>query len=154
MGSFRTSADVLGDHSGNTIVAPPQVSLFRLYLLRGLYLLIAFGLGSNIWPAIFTHTKPWALMHGVAMALLGALSAVAVLGVRYPLKMLPLLFFEMAWKVIWLLAVGLPLWRANAIDPRTAQTLFDVSLVVIVPFVIPWRYVFDNYVRKPGDRWW
>lgn len=24
---------------------------------------------------------------------------------------------------------------------------------VIVPVVIPWSYVFANYVKKPGDRW-
>jgi hypothetical protein len=25
--------------------------------------------------------------------------------------------------------------------------------VVLCPLVIPWGYVFTNYVRKAGDRW-
>jgi hypothetical protein len=26
-------------------------------------------------------------------------------------------------------------------------------MVVIVPLVIPWGYVFRNYVKGPSDRW-
>jgi len=70
-----------------------ELSTFRLYLMRGLYLLITVGLGSIIWPLMFHH-KPWDLMHSVAMALLAALSALMALGIRYPVKMLPLLFCE------------------------------------------------------------
>ena len=46
---------------------------------------------------------------------LGALSILAVLGVRYPFKMLPLLFFELLWKVMWLVGWGLPLWGSAEI---------------------------------------
>jgi hypothetical protein len=28
-----------------------------------------------------------------------------------------------------------------------------VLMGVIFPLVIPWRYVFDQYVRGQGDRW-
>jgi hypothetical protein len=131
-----------------------DVSLFRLYLLRALYLLIGLGLGSEIWPGIIEHAKPWSLMQGVANALLGALSALAFLGVPYPLQMLPLLFFELLWKAIWLIAVALPLWRAGQVDAATAETIFACALAIIVPIVLPWRYVLANYVTKPGDRWW
>jgi hypothetical protein len=131
-----------------------EVSTFRLYLMRALYLLICVGLGSMVWPLIFHH-KPWDdVMHSVAVSLLAALSALAALGIRYPLKMLPLLFFELLWKTIWLAAIALPLWRANQLDPDTMDTVRDLLPVVIVPFVIPWRYVVANYVKMPGDRWW
>jgi len=64
-----------------------EVSTVRLYMMRGLYLLIAVGLGSMIWPGIIHHARPWGHMHGVANALFGALSALALVGVRYPLQM-------------------------------------------------------------------
>ncbi len=131
-----------------------EVSTFRLYLMRGLYLLIAVGLGSMIWPGIIHHAKPWGHMQGVANALLAALSALALVGVRYPLQMLPLLLFELLWKAIWLIAVALPLWSANQLDPDTRETVTACLLgVVLCPLVIPWRYVIANYLRKPGDRW-
>jgi hypothetical protein len=31
--------------------------------------------------------------------------------------------------------------------------LFNCSLVVIIIAVIPWPYVWRNYVRAPGDAW-
>ena len=138
------------------IVATPDVSLLHLYLLRALYAAIAALEGAQIWPIIIHHAqsaKVWELMHGVAFCMLGALTAVAVLGIRYPLQMLPLLFFEIAWKVIWLAAVALPLWIAHKIDPDTMQTVIACLMVVVVPLVFPWPYVIANYVKRPGDRW-
>jgi hypothetical protein len=118
-----------------------------------MYLLICVGLGSMVWPLLFHH-KPWGdVMHSVAVSLLAALAALAALGIRYPLKMLPLLFFELLWKTTWLVAIALPLWRANRLDPDTMDTVRDLLPVVIVLFVIPWRYVVANYVKMPGDRW-
>ncbi len=130
-----------------------DVSTFRLYLMRGVYLLITLGLGSMIWPLMFNH-KPWDVMHGVAMSLLAALSALMALGIRYPIKMLPLLLFELLWKAIWLIAIALPLWRANQLDAETMETVKACLMgVVICPLVIPWGYVLRNYVLKRGDRW-
>jgi hypothetical protein len=134
-----------------------EVSLLRLYLLRALYLAIAGLEGAQIWPIIIHHAqsgKVWELMHGVAFCMLGALTAVAVLGIRYPLQMLPLLFFEIVWKLIWLIAVAVPLGLAHKIDADTMQTVIACLMVAIVIVIIPWFYVFANYVKKPGDRWW
>jgi hypothetical protein len=117
-----------------------------------MYLLICVGLGSMIWPLVFHHGH-WSVMHGVAIALLAALSALCAFGIRYPLQMLPLLFFEMLWKTIWLTAIALPLWRANQIDAETMETVNNCLLVVVIPFIIPWSFVWQNYFRKPGDRW-
>ncbi len=130
-----------------------EVSLFRLYLLRALYLLIAVGLGSQQWPLLIERATEVKLMHGVAFSLLSALSALALLGVRYPLQMLPLLFFEMLWKAIWLIAVALRLWLSDRLDPSFMETVWACLIGIIVPIVIPWRYVVANYVNKPGDRW-
>ena len=84
-----------------------EVSLVRLYALRATYLLIVVGLGIEIWPGIIHHEKPWELMQGVVNCVLAAVSLLALLGLRYPLQMLPLLFFEMVWKSIWLIVVAL-----------------------------------------------
>ena len=40
-------------------------------------------------------------MEGVETCMLVALSLLAVLGLRYPMKMLPILLFEIGWKFIW-----------------------------------------------------
>src|SRR6202000_804489 len=86
-----------------------EVSLLRLYVLRAVYLMIAGLMGTQIWPLLFHH-RHWELMHGVAVCMLAAGTGFSVLGLRYPLKMLPLLFVEMVWKAAWLLSVAYPLW--------------------------------------------
>ena len=131
-----------------------EVSLFRLYVLRATYLLIAGGLAAMIWPRLISHNAAWPLMDSVVAALLGGVSLMALLGLRYPLQMLPILIFELVWKLIWLVAVALPLWSAGQIDPRTMQTVTDCLFgVVLVPIVLPWRYVIARFVKQPGERW-
>lgn len=130
-----------------------QMPLWRLYGLRAGYLLLVVGLGATIWPGVVHHEKPWGLMQGVVNAMLAAMSALAILGLRYPLRMLPLLFFELAWKAIWLIAVALPLWSAHRMDAPTLETAQECLMAVIFLALIPWPYVFETYVLKPGDRW-
>ena len=87
-----------------------DVSIFRLYLLRAVYLVIFVGLGFDIWPALIQHPLAWTLWHGVGCSLLAAMSLLVLLGLRYPLQMLPLLLFETVWKAIWLIVIAYPLW--------------------------------------------
>jgi hypothetical protein len=131
-----------------------ELSTWRLYLLRAAYLLIAAGLGVVVWPGLIGHADGWGLPHSIIMSMLGALGALALLGLRYPLAMLPLLFFELAWKVIWLVRIGLPMWLQHRMDPGAAETARECLMVVVVALAIPWDYVFDRYVRRRGDRWW
>ena len=130
-----------------------DVSLFRLYLLRATYLLIAIGQGAIQWPSIFHHVAPWSMMHGVAVCLLATVTILAAMGIRYPLQMLPVLFFELIWKALWLGVVAWPLWSAGRLDGDNAETAAACLMGIIVPFVIPWAYVYANYVKKPGERW-
>jgi hypothetical protein len=130
-----------------------MVPLWRLYVLRALYLLAVVGLGIEIWPSLLHHDHPWTLTQGVVKCMLAAVSLLALLGLRYPLKLLPLLFFEMAWKGLWLAVVALPAWRAGTMDAATRETAVACAMVIVVPLVIPWRYAVANYLAGPGDRW-
>lgn len=60
----------------------------------------------------------------------------------------------LAYKTIWVIAVGLPLRAAGPMSP-VATELFSVCVGGIFAdlIAIPWLYVWANYVRAPGDRW-
>ena len=131
----------------------PQPSAFRLNLLRAGYLLLGLGMGSQIWPALLHHPAPWGIMHGVAAAMLGAFTALALVGLRYPLQMLRLLFFEVGWKAIWLTAIALPLWLAHRLDAASAETAGECLFAAVLLAVIPWDYVWRAYASRPGERW-
>ncbi len=131
-----------------------EISTFRLYLLRVGYLLIAVGLAIMIFPGIIYPPENLPHMNAVVRSMLGAVSLLAFLGIRYPLKMLPILFFELLWKSIWLLAFGLRLWSADKLDQGTTETLNDnIFGIVVVLLVIPWDYVFKHYLKVSGDQW-
>lgn len=129
------------------------VPLWRLYALRAGYLLLAVGLGVQVWPGIVMRHDGWELMEGVVQCMLGAMGLLAVLGLRYPLKMLPLLLFEIAWKLLWLGVVAVPRLLHGQMDAGTWSTLSACLLVVVFPIVIPWGHVAVSFVRAGGDRW-
>jgi hypothetical protein len=135
-----------------------EVSTFRLYLLRAMYVFVALGLAIfKLGPAML-HPENLSPQDGVIVSVLGAFALLAVAGIRYPLKMLPLLFFEFVWKAIWVVAFGLPLLFSGGLDANVsfggAKTLINCLLgIVLVPIVTPWGYVFKHYVKAPGDRW-
>jgi hypothetical protein len=129
------------------------VSQFRLYVLRAMYLFIVVGLGAYLWPDILDLNKRWDLMQGQASCMLAAFSLLCILGLRYPLQLLPVLLWEVTWKTLWLLLVPLPQWFSGRVDDSLKPSIFAVSLVVLVYAAIPWRYVFAHYLSKPGDPW-
>jgi hypothetical protein len=152
--SPRSPADPTASPNGSTSnIAASEVSLPRLYGLRVGYLVIAIGIAVTKWPLLINHDRPWPLMDGVETCMLVALSLLWFLGLRYPLQMLPVLLFEIAWKFIWMIAVVVPLWTSGQLDPATLS-VFYACLVVAIPIaVIPWRYVVAHYVTKQGDPW-
>jgi len=117
------------------------------------YLIMSGGLAVTKWPLLFDRDEPWPLYEGTTAYLLVAMGLLALLGLRYPVKMVPLLVFESAWKVMWLLAVAWPLWTADQMDPATSDVASSCLLVVIVIAVTPWRYVLDQYLLAHGDPW-
>lgn len=129
------------------------ISTFRLYLLRVGYLVLVIGLGMQIWPQIIGQVYSMSVDSGLVTCMLWALSVLSILGIRYPLQMLPLLLFEITWKTAWLLTVALPHWMRAQWTQDLASTTFAVSLVVIFLPLIPWPYVVDQYLKKSGDRW-
>jgi hypothetical protein len=146
-GSHVSSAEIASP------AAKPEVALWRLYTLRLCYVILAGGLGTFVWPAVIHHTANFAISDGVRFGLLGGLGLTAVLGLRYPVQMIPLLLFELTWKAVYMVFFALPLWRAHQITDTVAADIQAVAMVVIFLPLIPWGYVFRNYVMKSGDRW-
>ena len=130
----------------------PQFSTARLLALRAMYAFIALGLAVTVWPSILAPSNNLADMGSVIRALLGALAILSALGVRYPIEMLPLLLFELLWKIIWIVASAIPMWLGPGLDGYASETLFACLIgVVLVPLSIPWRYVLSHFAKSPSD---
>ena len=79
------------------------------------------------------------------------MSLLAFLGLRYPARMLPILLFEVTWKVIWIATVAIPHLVADDFNKETGDVLFSCSLVVIIIAVIPWRHTWRRYIQAADD---
>jgi hypothetical protein len=129
------------------------LSLPRIYALRLAYLIVGGGLIAVKWPLLIHHSLDWPLWEGVSSSLLGAMALMALLGLRYPLQMLPILLFEFAWKIIWGALVFLPLWQSGRVTDAVASVGINCLVVIVLIPLIPWDYVITQFVRMPGAAW-
>jgi hypothetical protein len=128
------------------------VSVARLNLMRAGYLLMAAGLVVVKWPHLpEAHTMP--LYEGVTLCLLVAVSLLAMLGLRHPVALLPVLVFESVWKLLWLAVVALPRAVSGDLDDAATDVMVNCSLVVLIIAVVPWGHVWRTWLSAPGDRW-
>ena len=130
----------------------PQVAMWRIYALRFIYLLIFLGLSSFVWQQLFLESAEWPVMRGVAKSMMAALALLCLLGIRYPLQLLPVLLFETLWKTLWILAIAIPA-RGSGQWAMIEPTFYEVVGIIIVYFIMPWSYVWSRYVRQPGEPW-
>ncbi len=122
-----------------------RVSSIRLWLLRGVYALIALGAGSLSWWRLVDGRAEFELEDGFVVSMLAACSALCLVGLRHPLRFLPILFWEIIWKVVWLARIALPAWREGRVDEAIATNIVACGMVVIVVVAVPWRYVWATY---------
>ncbi len=124
----------------------------RVAMLRAAYGFVGIGLVVTRWPRVAdAHALP--RYEGVVLVILTAMSVLMLLGLRHPVRMLPMLVFESLWKLIWLGTVALPLAVSGGLDDEFTQTLVACLLLAPVLLAVPWRHVWRTYVREPGEAW-
>ncbi|MFC7493634.1 MULTISPECIES: hypothetical protein [unclassified Nocardioides] len=141
--------------SATTPAAPrtvPGLSARRLNVMRVGYLFMGLGLVIVKWPMLPTaYTLP--LYESVTLCLLVAMSVLALIGLRYPARLLPVLLRESAWKVLWLSVVALPQVVAGDLDRATTEVAINCFFGVVVLAVVPWRHVLRRYVLERSEPW-
>ena len=130
-----------------------ELPLWRLHAMRVGYAFMGVGLAIVKWPLVINYDQSFPLYEGVVAVLLTAMSLLAFLGLRYPIRLLPILLFECLWKLIWLGVVALPAATAGSVDAAMSKVLVNCSLVIVILAVVPWGYVWRHYVVAKGDRW-
>ncbi|WP_300545140.1 hypothetical protein [Maricaulis sp.] len=116
------------------------LSPLRTQLLRACYLLLAAGLAATALVPLLQGQSQAPLMDGVVNALLAALGLLAIAGLFAPVRMIPLLAFEVLWKTLWVMSVAAPQWVAGGIDAEVHETLFACAFAIPFVVIIPWRH--------------
>jgi hypothetical protein len=130
----------------------PPVAKWRINAMRFLFLLMAGIMGAMfVWPQLLFESADWDVMRGLAKSMLAALALMSLLGVRYPLQMLPLMLYEIAWKTIWLVLIAGRAWMADKWTPDIEGLFYDCIGIIIAYFIVPWRYVWARYFAQPME---
>ncbi|MDE2560909.1 MAG: hypothetical protein KGL48_01560 [Sphingomonadales bacterium] len=129
----------------------PSVALWRINAMRILFLLMALVMGSFVWSQLLFESADWPAVRGLAKSMLAALAMLSLLGVRYPLAMLPLMLFEIAWKTIWLVLIALRAWLAGRWTADIEALFGECIGIVVAYFIVPWRHAFARFVLAPME---
>ena len=135
-------------------VAPsrPTLAVWRVNLMRSGFLLMTVGLALVKWP-LLGQAASLPLYEGVTLALLTAMSLLALLGVFRPVQLLPVLLFETTWKVLWFGLVAVPHLLAGDMSPAMTEILLSFIPELVIIAVTPWDYVWRMYGRARVEAW-
>lgn len=125
----------------------------NIYLLRLLFLLIVVFVASDSWSAILKHKGQWDHVRAAAVCMWAAYSVLSIFGLINPLKWLPIVMFDIVYKIIWLVIVAYPLWSTNQLAGSPAEEMTYAFAWVILPIVaMPWAYAFRIYIWPSTKR--
>lgn len=130
-----------------------ELPLWRLNAMRVGYAFMGIGLAVVKWPLVIGYDSSTPLFKGIVDILLTAMGLLALLGLRYPVRLIPILLFECLWKLLWLAIVALPATLGGRVDDAMSEIIVNCALVVVILAVTPWAYVWRHYVVAKGDRW-
>src|SRR5688500_10828738 len=130
------------DHERHEGVRPIQI-----FAMRVAYLLVLITVGNIAWSRIFPHQGGWDPLVAAALSMWAGSSVLSFFGLINPLRWLPLLLFEIAYKTIWLATGPYPRWasnqRAGSPDEPMTQAYFWVFRPIVA---MPWGHVVRTCV--------
>ncbi|WP_159015607.1 hypothetical protein [Cognatiluteimonas profundi] len=143
--------------TANTFVrffAPDQrqhgVRPVQTWGLRLFYLLMLVFVAPTAWGVLLSHEGPWDPVRAVTFAVWATYPALALFGLLHPLRWLPLMFFTIGYKAIWLAFVALPLWQSGTLwGTPTGEIAGSFLALPLLAAVVPWGYAWRTYVRWP-----
>jgi len=108
-----------------------------------------FGLGIVLVPetikSLFGIPNGEPIALGITGSVTLSLGLLAILGLRAPLKYVPILLLQLCYKVVWFLGVALPLLITGRFPMYAIPIAIIYATYIIGDLIaIPFPYVFSN----------
>src|SRR4030042_2568451 len=120
--------------------------------LKGMYIYTIvgaglFGLGMIVIPEMIKTMFTWPVKEPIAFGIVGsvylAFGLSSILGLRSPLKFVPVLLLQLCYKSIWFIGVVLPLLIPAHFPGYAIPTVIIFATYIIGDLIaIPFSYVF------------
>jgi hypothetical protein len=122
-------------------VRPIQVWSLRLF-----FFLMLVAVTPTAWRVLLAHDGPWDPLHAVAWTVWATYPALALFGLFRPLRWLPLMFFTIGYKTLFLALVAYPLWQAGTLwGTPTGEIAGSFLALPLLVAVVPWGYAWRTY---------
>jgi hypothetical protein len=122
----------------------------NIWGLRLFYFLMLVFVAPAAWRVLLSHAGPWDPLHAVAWTVWATYPALALFGLLQPLRWLPLMFFTIGYKTLWLAFVAWPLWQAGTLwGTPTGEIASSFLALPLLIAVVPWGYAYRTFVRWP-----
>ncbi len=125
----------------------------KLKIMYILTIVLAGGIGlmmlisPSFAMALFSQPAQDLYLYGIAAAVWTAFGLLAILGLRDPIKYMPILLFQFIYKLIWLFAVFIPNVVVDGVRFDTITVLLVFLLFIVGDFLtLPFKDLFE---KKP-----
>ena len=123
------------------------VRAIQIWGLRLFFLLMLVFVTPSAWTALLTHAGAWDPLRAVAITVWATYPALALFALLRPLRWLPLMFFTIGYKTLWLAFVAYPLWQAGTLwGTPTGEVASSFLALPLLVAVVPWGYAWRTYV--------
>ena len=132
----------------------PEEHKIRYGWLKAMYIYTivgagGFGLGIIVMPTIMRNIFSWPsqdpIVYGVTGSVYLSFGLLSILGLKAPLKFVPILLLQLSYKVVWFIGVVAPLLFTGRL-----QSYAILHLVIFLSYIvgdlmaIPFPYVFGK----------
>ena len=135
----------------------PEYTNIRWGWLKGMYIYTivlagGFGLGIIVVPNVMKSMFRWPdqdpIVLGIAGSVYLAFGLLSILGLRSPLRFVPVLLLQLLYKVIWFLGVVLPLLIVGRFPMHAIMFVVIFATYIIGDLIaIPFSYVLAKEER-------
>ncbi len=130
----------------------------RMNWLRGMYIYTivvagGFGLGILIVPELIKSIYGWPVAEPIAFGIVGsvylAFAILSILGLRDPLKFVPVLLLQLFYKSVWFIGVVAPLLVVGKFPIYAIGFVIIFATFIIGDIIaIPFSYVFAKQSER------
>jgi hypothetical protein len=111
------------------------------------------GVGIIVMPEMIKTKFPWPVEEPTAFGIVGsvyvAFGLLSILGLRSPLKFVPILLMQLFYKAVWFIGVFIPLLvTGNFPSYAISMVIIFVTYIIGDLIAIPFSYIFAKESKQ------
>ena len=140
----------------------PEEHKIRYGWLKAMYIYTivgagGFGLGIIVMPTIMRNIFSWPnqdpIVYGITGSVYLSFGLLSILGLKSPLKFVPVLLLQLSYKVIWFVGVVAPILFTGRFQPYAIlHVVIFLTYIIGDLIAIPFSYVFGKNIEPTPEQ--